>query len=55
MTGLPGREKTMIAACRPVMTSGSGRIRAGSTAQPKWSACHRAQASAISAAARSLR
>jgi hypothetical protein len=33
MTGLPGREKTVIAACRPVITSDSGRILAGSTDQ----------------------
>ena len=34
ITGVPGREKTVIAASRPLTTSGSGRTRAGSTVHP---------------------
>ena len=34
ITGVPGREKTVIAASRPLTTSGSGRTLAGSTVQP---------------------
>ena len=34
ITGLPGCENTVIAAARPVITSGSGRTRPGSTSQP---------------------
>jgi hypothetical protein len=54
ITGLPGREKALIAACRHFSTSAIGQTLAGSTCHPWADRCQSAQAALSVAAAWSL-